>query len=93
MKQVDQRVSEIEAKAYVQSMITEHSFSPAPNNWVIVPAVWDKREGSEDANKVLFWDFRRAQKLLTDQILQITLDNMKHRCKMFWVTLYVNVDM
>jgi len=32
MKKVDQRVTAIDAKAYVHSMITEHSLSPAPNN-------------------------------------------------------------
>lgn len=39
MKNMDQAVSEIEAKAYVHSIITEHSLSPAPCNWVIVPAI------------------------------------------------------
>ena len=38
MKKVDQRVTAIDAKAYVHSMITEHSLSPDPNNWAIVPA-------------------------------------------------------
>ena len=37
MKKVDQRVTAIDAKAYVHSMITEHSLSPAPNNSTIVP--------------------------------------------------------
>lgn len=36
MKKVDQSVSETDAKAYVQSIITEHSLSP-PNIWVMVP--------------------------------------------------------
>lgn len=39
IKQVDQSVRENEATAYVHSMITEHSLSPASNNWVIVPAI------------------------------------------------------
>ena len=38
MNKVDQSVSETDAKPYVHSMITEHSLSPAPNNWIIVPA-------------------------------------------------------
>jgi len=37
MKKVDQRVTATAAKIYVQSMITEHSLSPAPNNWAMVP--------------------------------------------------------
>lgn len=35
---MDQRVREMDAKAYVHSKITEHSLSPAPKSWVIVPA-------------------------------------------------------
>lgn len=38
MKRVDHSVSETDAKAYVHNIITEHSLSPAWNNWVIVPA-------------------------------------------------------
>jgi len=42
MKKVDQRVTAIDAKAYVHSMITEHSLSPAPNNWAMVPSHTDR---------------------------------------------------
>ena len=38
MNTVDHSVSEIDANPYVHSIITEHSLSPALNNWVIVPA-------------------------------------------------------
>lgn len=44
MKYADQSVSETDAKAYVHSMITEHSLFPAPNNWVIVPAISNKEK-------------------------------------------------
>ena len=39
MKKVDQRVTAIDATAYVHSMITEHSLPPAPNNWAMVPTM------------------------------------------------------
>ena len=38
MNKVDQSVRATDAKAYVHSMMTEHSLSPAPNSCVIVPA-------------------------------------------------------
>lgn len=37
MNKVDQSVRATDAKAYVHSMMTEHSLSPAPNSCVIVP--------------------------------------------------------
>ena len=43
MKRVDHRVRNIDADAYAHNIITEHSLSPAPNNWVIVPAKLDKQ--------------------------------------------------
>lgn len=75
MNKVDHSVRENEATAYVHSMITEHSLSPASNNWVIVPAKFIQ---VANTIRILFiWKISNEERTLVVLILQWQVEEVK----------------